>query len=66
MFTWRRHGRRMRNTSRAGGCFLTIFILAGFPLGLAIGNPMRGVLIGTAVGIVLAVAMWLIDTRRRR
>ena len=56
----------MRNTSRAGGCFLTIFILAGFPLGLAIGNPMRGVLIGTAVGIVLAVAMWLIDTRRRR
>ena len=66
MFTWHRHGRSMRNTSRAGGCFLTIFILAGFPLGLAIGNPMRGVLIGTAIGIVLAVAMWLIDTRRRR
>lgn len=66
MFTWRRHGRPMRNTSRAGGCVLTVFILAGFPLGLAIGNPMRGVLIGTAIGIVLAVAMWLIDTRRRR
>lgn len=56
----------MRNTSRAGGCFLTVFILAGFPLGLALGNPMRGVLIGTGIGIVLAVAIWLIDTRKRR
>jgi hypothetical protein len=50
----------------AGGCFLTICILAGFPLGLAIGNPMKGVLIGTGSGIVLAVALWLIDSRRTR
>jgi hypothetical protein len=53
------------STTRAGGCFLTLFILAGFPLGLAIGNPMKGVLIGTGVGIVLAVALWLIDSRRQ-
>jgi len=53
-----------RNT-RAGGCFLTIFILAGFPFGLAIGNPMKGVLIGTAVGTALAVLLWLIDRRNR-
>jgi hypothetical protein len=50
----------------AGGCFLTICILAGFPLGLAIRNPMKGVLIGTGVGILLAVALWLIDSRRTR
>jgi hypothetical protein len=50
--------------SRAGGCFLTLCILAGFPLGLAIGNPMKGVLIGTGAGIVLAVITWLIDRRR--
>jgi len=49
----------------AGGCFLTICILAGFPLGLAIGNPMKGILIGTGAGIVLAVAAWLIDRRRK-
>ena len=49
----------------AGGCFLTASILAGFPLGLAIGNPMKGILIGTGVGIVLAMAAWLIDRRRR-
>ena len=53
------------NTTRAGGCFLTICILAGFPLGLALGNPMKGILIGTGVGIALAVGLWLIDRRRR-
>ena len=53
-----------RQTARAGGCFLTLCILAGFPVGLAIGNPMKGVLIGTGVGIALAVLTWLIDFRR--
>jgi hypothetical protein len=54
----------MPSTSRAGGCFLTVCILAGFPLGLALRNPMKGILIGTGAGIVLAVASWLIDRRR--
>ena len=59
------HGRRMqRPTARAGGCFLTVFILAGFVAGLAIRNPMKGVLIGTAIGAALAVLLWLIDRRR--
>lgn len=55
--------RAMRNSSKAGGCFLTICILAGFPLGLSMGNPMKGILIGTGVGIALAVLLWLIDRR---
>ncbi|MEO7751514.1 MAG: hypothetical protein ABIS09_09370 [Sphingomicrobium sp.] len=55
----------MNVSSRAGGCFLTICILAGFPLGLAIGNPMKGVLIGTGTGIALALGTWLIDRARR-
>ncbi|MFL6755683.1 MAG: hypothetical protein ACJ8FI_12505 [Sphingomicrobium sp.] len=55
----------MSGSNRAGGCFLTICILAGFPLGLAIGNPMKGILIGTGAGIALAVITWLIDSRRR-
>lgn len=50
----------------AGGCLLSICLLAGFPIGLAIGNPMKGILIGLGVGIVLAVALWLIDSRRSR
>ena len=55
----------MSNSTRAGGCFLTICILAGFPLGIAIGNPMKGILIGTAAGIALALGTWLIDRARR-
>jgi hypothetical protein len=51
-------------STRAGGCFLTLFILAGFGLGLAINNPMKGILIGTGAGIVLAALVWLIDRRR--
>lgn len=56
----------MPRSSRAGGCLLSICIVTGFPLGLTIGNPMKGVLIGTAVGIVAAVAIWLIDLARHR
>lgn len=50
----------------AGGCFLTIFILLGFFAGLSIRNPLKGVLIGTAIGAVLALVTWLIDRRRSR
>jgi len=51
--------------TRAGGCFLTVFLLLGFLYGLSIRNPLKGVLIGLAIGIVLAIATWLIDSRRQ-
>jgi hypothetical protein len=53
------------SSTRAGGCFLTIFILLGFLYGLSIRNPLKGTLIGLGVGIVFAVGTWLIDRRRR-
>ena len=56
----------MPSTTRAGGCFLTLFLLLGFFYGLSIRNPLKGTLIGLGVGIVLAIATWLIDTARRR
>jgi hypothetical protein len=52
-------------SSRAGGCFLTIFILLGFVGGLAIRNPLKGVLIGTAAGAALSVLTWLLDRRAK-
>jgi hypothetical protein len=52
--------------TRAGGCFLTIFLLLGFLYGLSIRNPLKGTLIGLGIGIVLAIATWLIDSYRRR
>jgi hypothetical protein len=64
---WRWHGPTVpRRTARAGGCFLTLCILGGFAAGLAIGNPMKGVLAGTGIGAVLAVLLWLIDRRQAR
>jgi len=56
--------RMQRRTTQAGGCFLAIFILAGFVYGMIIQNPMKGVLIGTGVGIALAVLVWLLDRMR--
>ncbi|HET7604492.1 MAG TPA: hypothetical protein VFK28_00295 [Sphingomicrobium sp.] len=53
------------SSTRAGGCFLTLFILLGFFYGLSIQDPLKGTLIGTAVGTVFALATWLIDKRRR-
>ena len=59
------HGPTMqRPTARAGGCFLTLCILAGFVAGLAIRNPMKGILAGTGIGALVALLLWLIDRRR--
>lgn len=55
----------MPSSTRAGGCFLTLFILLGFLYGLSIRNPLKGVLIGLGIGIVLAIATWLIDVQCR-
>jgi hypothetical protein len=53
-----------RHTTKAGGCFLTLCILAGFVAGLAMRDPLKGVLIGTAAGAVLALVLWLVDRKR--
>ena len=59
------HGRRMaRRTPMAGGFFLMAAIVGGAVWGIAIGNPMKGLLIGTGIGIAIAVATWAIDRRR--
>ena len=59
------HGAPMASrTTHAGGCFLTLFILGGFIAGLAMRNPMKGVLIGTAAGAILAILIWLVDRGR--
>ena len=34
--------------------------------GLSIRNPLKGVLIGLAIGTVLAIVTWIIDRRRTR
>ena len=58
-------GAAMPSTSRAGGCFLTLFLMLGFLYGLTMRNPLEGTLIGLGVGILFAVVTWLIDRGRR-
>ena len=48
----------------AGGFFLMAAILIGFVVGLATDDAMRGVIIGTALGIAIAVWLWLVDRRK--
>ena len=52
-----------RNT-RSGGIFLAIGVLTGFGWGIATGDPLKGVVIGTALGTVAALLLWLLDRRR--
>ena len=51
---------------RSGGCFWMAAILLGAFAGMAYGNPMAGILLGTAAGAAIALAVWLIDRRRDR
>ena len=53
-----------RRTTHAGGFFLVVAIIAGFAWGAMSGVPVDGAVMGTLVGIVLALAVWLIDRRR--
>lgn len=52
-------------TPAAGGFPLILLILAGFAVGVALGEPAIGVLAGLAAGIVVALVVWRVDRNRR-
>lgn len=49
---------------RSAGAFLALAIVAGAVIGTFAGEPSLGFLIGLGVGVVLTLALWLIDRRR--
>lgn len=51
---------------RAGGFFLGLIILLGLVAGIAIGSPITGVMIGTAIGIAAALLVWVGEIRKPR
>lgn len=53
----------MDEQKRSGGFFLMAAILIGFGWGVANGDAMKGVVIGTAVGIGIALLIWLLDRK---
>ncbi|HVF84079.1 MAG TPA: hypothetical protein VM913_07915 [Sphingomicrobium sp.] len=50
---------------QAGGCLLLLCIMAGGWWGLQSGSTGRGLIFGTAAGVVAALAVWLVDRLRR-
>ena len=59
------HGQRMATRKpMAGGFFWMAAILIGAVWGIAAGNPMKGILIGTGAGAAIAAAIWLLDRSR--
>lgn len=53
-----------RRSTHAGGFFLILAILGGFIWGAMSGVPLFGAMVGTAVGTMVAVVVWLLDRRR--
>lgn len=56
--------RPRRSASLAGGFFIALGILAGVVTGTIYGQPTIGMLIGTAIGLGLAILLWLVDLLR--
>ncbi len=62
--SWQEARMTDRNGPQAGGFLLALCILVGALIGTVEREPSIGVIVGTAVGIVIAVALWLKDRMR--
>ncbi len=52
--------------SMAGGFFIAMLTIAGTVIGGLQGQPTIGLLAGLAIGIVIALALWLFDRAKGR
>jgi hypothetical protein len=48
----------------AGGIFIALGLLVGAIGGVVMNQPSAGMVIGLGFGVVIAVAVWLIDRKR--
>lgn len=51
------------NVRLAGGCLLSLSILAGVAAGTLLRQPSIGFLAGLGAGLVLLALVWLVDRR---
>jgi hypothetical protein len=48
----------------AGGIFVALGLLVGAIVGIAFNQPSAGMVTGFGVGAAIALAIWLIDSKR--
>jgi hypothetical protein len=61
------HGRAMsqsNDATRAGGSLLAFSIIGGTVVGVILGQPSIGFLVGTGIGLLVLTAMWLKSRNR--
>jgi predicted outer membrane lipoprotein len=49
---------------QAGGFLIAIAIMAGTIIGGLMGQPSIGLLAGAAIGVIGAIALWLVDRKK--
>ena len=55
------HEMLMNGQKQSGGFFIMAAILIGFVWGIFAGDALKGVVIGSAVGVAIAVLIWISD-----
>ena len=53
-----------RRASRAGGFIIAFTIMVGALFGARAGQPSLGVVVGTGLGVAIALGLFLYDRRR--
>lgn len=53
-----------RRNARSGGIFLSVGPIVGLMYGVGRGDPIKWLLIGFAIGLAVAIAVWLSDRRK--
>ena len=61
--TWQGRAMSEPRPNAAGGALIALGMIGGAAIGFAVGQATPGFLIGTAVGVGVAIIVWLRDRR---
>ena len=53
-----------RRNAQAGGIFLFLAPVIGLLYGIGRSDPIKWLLIGFAIGLAIAVGVWIVDRRK--